>query len=338
MKTITVFFVVAVFFAVAIATPPPRYPAKVKNISGPVVITKPGSYILVDDIFITEYAAITIAANNVVINGNRHEVFGFNAIYSSGNYTGLELKNIVLKSQTTHEPTLFLEGVKDVKIDSCDIGGSYFYMRGVTNVDIKNSNFYNTTTYYDVHIIEAVGMSLYKNKYYGSSRGFYFEKVSHSNFSDLKGEDIIFTQSKDVKLNNSVSGFIHIELSDSVYGGNNNFSREYIYRSTNINLGNIGTAVEGIEATSPTSFALRQNYPNPFNPSTSISYSLAKLGNVNLTVYDLLGNEVAQLVNEVQPAGKHTIQFDGSKLASGVYFYRLDTGSGLLTRKMMLLK
>jgi hypothetical protein len=102
--------------------------------------------------------------------------------------------------------------------------------------------------------------------------------------------------------------------------------------------GPIGTAVKGKDATSPTSFALAQNYPNPFNPSTSISYSLAKLGNVNLTVYDLLGNEVAQLVNEVQSAGKHTVQFDGSNLASGVYFYRLNTGSELITKKMMLLK
>ena len=225
---------VALFCAVTAASPPLRYVANVKNIShGPVVITKPGYYVLVDDIFITEDAAITIAADNVVINGGGHAVFGFNAIYSSGNYTGLELKNMVLKSQTTYEPTLFLEGLKDVKIDSCDIGGSYFYMRGVTNVDIKNSNFHNTTTYYDIHIIEAVGTSLYNNKYYGSSRGFYFEKVSYSDFSDLKGDDIIFVQSQDVELNNCTSYLLHIEFSDSIYGGGNHFLKRYIHQSTN---------------------------------------------------------------------------------------------------------
>ena len=88
----------------------------------------------------------------------------------------------------------------------------------------------------------------------------------------------------------------------------------------------------------PFTYELNQNYPNPFNPSTNITYSLAKQGNVNLTVYDITGNEVALLVNEVQPAGKHTIQFNGSKLASGVYFYSIKSGEFSEVKKMMLLK
>ena len=83
---------------------------------------------------------------------------------------------------------------------------------------------------------------------------------------------------------------------------------------------------------------LDQNYPNPFNPSTTISYSLTSNSNVRLEVFDLMGRKVATLINERQQAGEQTVQFDASNLASGIYIYRLDTGSQLLTKKMILLK
>jgi len=85
-------------------------------------------------------------------------------------------------------------------------------------------------------------------------------------------------------------------------------------------------------------FNLEQNYPNPFNPGTTINYELAKEEKVAIKVYDLLGNEIATLIEEVKPAGKYTINFDGSKLSSGVYFYRLISSSKILSRKMILLK
>ncbi|MFH1196954.1 MAG: polysaccharide deacetylase family protein [bacterium] len=88
----------------------------------------------------------------------------------------------------------------------------------------------------------------------------------------------------------------------------------------------------------PASFALEQNYPNPFNPSTVISYQLSVFSKVQLEVYDLLGREVATLVNEYKPAGTYEIEFDGSKLISGVYFYQLCAGDIIATRKLMLMK
>jgi N-acetylmuramoyl-L-alanine amidase len=88
----------------------------------------------------------------------------------------------------------------------------------------------------------------------------------------------------------------------------------------------------------PTSFELHQNYPNPFNPVTVISYQLPVVSDVKLVVYDVLGQEVAELVNGRQVPGKHEARFDGSDLASGVYFYRLEAGSFVGTRKLMLLK
>ena len=86
------------------------------------------------------------------------------------------------------------------------------------------------------------------------------------------------------------------------------------------------------------SYRLNQNYPNPFNPSTSISYSIAKTEMVTIKVVDILGREVATLLNEVKPAGNYQLQFDASKLSSGVYFYKLQAGSFVDTKKMTLIK
>lgn len=88
----------------------------------------------------------------------------------------------------------------------------------------------------------------------------------------------------------------------------------------------------------PTEYALHQNFPNPFNPTTRISYYLPKTGNATLTIYDLLGREIATLVDGVQTAGNHSILFDGASLPSGIYFYRLQTESFTTTKKMVLLK
>ena len=81
-----------------------------------------------------------------------------------------------------------------------------------------------------------------------------------------------------------------------------------------------------------------QNYPNPFNPTTKISYQLPVGSWQTLKVYDMLGNEVASLVDEYKPAGKFKIEFRASSLPSGVYFYRLSAGDHIETKKMILLK
>jgi len=95
----------------------------------------------------------------------------------------------------------------------------------------------------------------------------------------------------------------------------------------------------------PTDFSLSQNYPNPFNPITNIQYQIPELSSVILKVYDVLGKEVATLVNEEKPSGSYKVKFDGSDLASGIYFYRLQAlptgrqaGSFVETKKMVLLR
>ena len=86
------------------------------------------------------------------------------------------------------------------------------------------------------------------------------------------------------------------------------------------------------------SFSLSQNYPNPFNPSTRIKYAIGSRQLVTLRVFDVLGNEIATLVNEQKPAGEYEIEFDGTELTSGIYFYQLIAGSSIETKKMMLIK
>jgi len=86
------------------------------------------------------------------------------------------------------------------------------------------------------------------------------------------------------------------------------------------------------------SFNLNQNYPNPFNPSTKIDYTLPVKSNVSLKVYDMLGREVASLVNATQEAGVHSVNLNASKLASGMYIYTLKSGNNTMSKKMMLLK
>ncbi len=98
-----------------------------------------------------------------------------------------------------------------------------------------------------------------------------------------------------------------------------------------------------VEVLSPNVFSLEQNYPNPYNPSTTIRYEIPEQSFVTIKVYDVLGNEIATLVNEEKPAGSYEVEFniysdEGQNLVSGVYFYKLQVGNFIQTKKMVLLK
>jgi chitinase len=97
------------------------------------------------------------------------------------------------------------------------------------------------------------------------------------------------------------------------------------------------TAVQPVEET-PSVFALEQNYPNPFNPVTNIGFQIADIGLVKLAVYNLLGQEIAVLVNGVKQPGRYTATFDGTRLVSGTYFARLESGGKAAVRKIVLVK
>lgn len=100
----------------------------------------------------------------------------------------------------------------------------------------------------------------------------------------------------------------------------------------------IGETVPVDNESIPTSFVLEQNYPNPFNPETFINFHLPTTSNVQLKVYDILGNEIATLVNEIKLPGVYNVKFNAEKLPSGVYIYKLQAGNYLAIKKMMLIK
>ncbi len=101
---------------------------------------------------------------------------------------------------------------------------------------------------------------------------------------------------------------------------------------------NGAVGVKEADPVRPDQYYLHQNYPNPFNPSTTIRFSVRKNGHTSLRVFDVLGREVATLVNETKPAGTYDVKFNANHLSSGVYFYRLQVGSFIETKKMMLIK
>jgi len=101
---------------------------------------------------------------------------------------------------------------------------------------------------------------------------------------------------------------------------------------------NLSTGINNNLTGTPKEFALYQNYPNPFNPVTKIRYDLPISGFATLKVYDILGKEVATLVNEQKNAGRYIVDFDGSNLSSGVYFFKYQVGGFIQTKRMMLIK
>jgi hypothetical protein len=88
----------------------------------------------------------------------------------------------------------------------------------------------------------------------------------------------------------------------------------------------------------PQGFYLEQNYPNPFNPTTTISYQITGLSFVTIKIYGVLGNEMGTLINEEKPAGSYEVGFDAKGLPSGIYFYKLQAGNFVETKKMILLR
>jgi hypothetical protein len=106
----------------------------------------------------------------------------------------------------------------------------------------------------------------------------------------------------------------------------------------NISVKEIVTSVSEETEFIVNNYFLNSNYPNPFNPTTSIEFRIVEFGFVSLKVYDVLGKEVATLINEEIAAGRYNVVFDASNLPSGIYFYRLSVNNFSMTRKMVLIK
>lgn len=180
-------------------------------------------------------------------------------------------------------------------------------------------------------------------------------QITHS--ADIKVDSLVFTRPSSFRLHriDSAETVVFVDYVDfkawngeaealfTVYAGATGAEGESIISIlSSAGLGGDEPAFEQFQQFEveelPQEFALGKNYPNPFNPSTNIEYALPQEVAVSLKVYDALGREVATLVNSIQPAGKYTVRFDASRLSSGVYFYRMQSGSYVNVQKMLLVK
>ena len=145
----------------------------------------------------------------------------------------------------------------------------------------------------------------------------------------LDGSYITSTSSLEYQFNNLESGQTYTAGIEAVYhvGKSRMVTKDFVSNVLGVNDNQI-----------PLQFALNQNYPNPFNPTTKINFSIPKSLSVNLKVYDMLGNEITTLVNKEITSGYYEVEFDASHLSSGIYFYKLQAGNFIETKKMILLR
>jgi len=165
--------------------------------------------------------------------------------------------------------------------------------------------------------------------------GFLVDSVQQStitsSLTEIDGNYGEFNSSSFIKMSFDLSGLPSLA---------EDYKREYIIEVTGnyINGGNMQDSKKSIQEL-PLVYRLSQNYPNPFNPITKINYELPKNSMVKIVIYDILGREVTELVNnELKQAGRYTVEFDARSYASGVYFYRIEAGSFVQAKKMVLLK
>ncbi len=159
---------------------------------------------------------------------------------------------------------------------------------------------------------------------------------------------MVCSASAQIRLGYGVFGTGGGMLSNSTYAAAGTIGQPVIGRSVGTTFaasagfwgdGGLILDVEGpLPAGTPAEFALRQNFPNPFNPSTIIGYDLPARSRVLMTVFNTLGQHVAALQNGEQEAGYHEVKFDASGLPSGMYFYRLQAGDYVATKKLLLLR
>jgi len=159
-------------------------------------------------------------------------------------------------------------------------------------------------------------------------------------YSDLDKRGSIFQVNRTSALRDTVNIYPRIRLyNGKIYTSWTSSGKNYLSVWMNIrDFDNPVGVDEGEKVNLPKEFVLLQNYPNPFNPTTSIKYSLPEQEFVSLKIFDILGNEVATLVNESKPAGNYEVQFDANNLSSGVYFYQLRAGNFTETKKLILMK
>ena len=189
-----------------------------------------------------------------------------------------------------------------------------------------------------VHFVNPENSEEYRNVRHISFDNPIDTEVDYISIAVYDAEDLILYQSVStspervtINLENSPAAYMVLDDSANTAYVIDNLTTDSVSTVSNI-------SEKFAQHMLPAQINLEQNYPNPFNPSTRINYSLPKSDLVNIIVYDSQGREVDVLVNEFKNQGSHTIEFDGSGLSSGIYYYRVQAGNFINTKKMILMK
>ena len=273
----------------------------------------------------TPYAATFPAATNAqystwVVGGDMGSSYEYyqitsNALYSLGRVTHYQSSQIdttitTIEQEQILQLPLTYGATFGVSRDSTDLGGgSYIINTSSQTVDAFGTIAFPWNNFGTLRIKETSGTAIY----FG---GILFSQSSETYFNWITKDGGIFEAVPDT--GSGISGTVNINSASLIQIIN-------------------ATSIEN-ESTMPQDFVLYQNYPNPFNPSTVIKYSVPYNAKVTLKVYNVIGKEIATLVNETKNAGDYETKFNADNLSSGVYFYKLITGEFVQTKKMILMR
>ena len=295
--------------------------------------------------------------SDLIINGLEQEFpYEYGVVNRNALSAGVDLTNFTLICWTTGNTTpVFAENEVNALMPFLDYGGRFLIDGQNIGEDIFDpggqsqfaQSFYNN--YLHASYVSAWGQSYFLNGISGDPIGdqlsfplasIYDRSPDEFTAFDASAESIFKfgTQSRynSLRADNSVYRVVYIgfgfEQIDDQAIRDTLITRSirWLMNGTVVNAPGENLTVK--------SFSLEQNYPNPFNPSTTISYTLAENTDVSLKIFDVMGQEVAKLVNEKQSAGTHNVQFDASELSSGIYFYKLIAGDFISVKKMSLIK
>ena len=242
--------------------------------------------------------------------------------------------------------------------DTAWVLSSYTYLKFFGSFDTQDGLLIgaviNGTTYGILHPlpVELISFNVFLN---GNCISLIWETSTEMNNKGFEVQKSVLKNScGEIRNHNSgwnVIGFVDGNGTSTVphkysYSESNVPLGKYVYRLKQIDFDGSFKYSEEVEVdvNAPGEYTLEQNYPNPFNPVTTIKYSIPAVGTsfmkftTVLKIYDILGNEIATLVNEEKPAGNYLVNFDGSKLPSGVYIYRLTAGNYSAAKKLVLLR
>jgi len=216
-------------------------------------------------------------------------------------------------NQTTITTELMIEGNNTLKYAGLDYQGTQFgSVQDVTSMSFLHVDFWTA---------DATALQVFLISVGSGERAYDFNIITDQ------------WNSVDIPLSTfSDQGLTLNDVHQFKFVGNGTVYLDNYYFTSSL------SSVEEVTGAFPTTYALEQNYPNPFNPSTRISFSMLEANNVTLKVYDLLGQEVATLINEFMNAGKFEVSFDASDLPTGTYIYSISAGNFSSVKKMMLVK